>query len=427
MNVGFVGLGKLGLPVALAMDLCGHRVMGYDIDPAVMQKERCPYREKGPNGEPSLEPYLQNSGLLFGNLREVVQHSEIILVAVPTPHEDKYEGITPLPDDRVDFNYDQLVEAVTDLSNEIGRTQQEVVVVVMSTVLPGTVRRDLVPIINDYVKLCYSPSFIAMGTAMQDFMCPEFVLLGVWDDQAAEVAETCYRKIHSKPFYRTTVENAELIKVAYNTFVGLKLAFVNTLMEVCHKTTGTDVDVVTGALTMATDRLISPRYMTAGMGDGGGCHPRDNIALSWLARKLDLSFDLFEALMIAREKQADWLTELMCQHNLPKVILGKAYKPESTIELGSPSLLCECLLRAKGYQVTMYDPYIDPVMPAFEPSVFLIGTKHPEFESFQFPAGSVVIDPWRYVKNSEGVILIHVGLGATPAKVGVSNSLGEHT
>ena len=411
MNVGLVGLGKLGLPVALAFDMYGHSVMGYDINPKVMQKESCSYREQGPSGEASIEPHLQKSGLKFGSLAQVVEHSEIIFVAVQTPHHEKYEGITPLPAERVDFNYDYLVEALDNLSNEINRARKEVVVAVMSTVLPGTIRKELGPFSSQYVRLCYNPSFIAMGTAMRDFLSPEFVLIGVWDEMAAQKVQECYRQVHDRPAYRTTVENAELIKVAYNTFIGLKIAFANTLMEVCHKTEGTDVDSVTDALKLATDRVISPQYMNAGMGDGGGCHPRDNIALSWLAKKLDLSFDLFEASMIAREEQAGWLVSLMCQYQLPKVILGKAYKAGSNIELGSPALLCQSLLEGKGHRVTMYDPYIDPTMPDFAPSVFLIGTKHPDFEEFKYPKGSVVIDPWRYVKASEGVELVSVGKG----------------
>ena len=414
MKVGFVGLGKLGLPVALAMDLRGHRVMGYDINPEVMQKETCFYLEQGPNGEPSIEPFLRKSGLLFGSLPEVVDHSDIIFVAVQTPHEERYEGITPLPEERVDFDYSHLTAALADLSKEIQRAGKEVVVAIISTVLLGTIRGKLAPLINDYVRLCYNPSFIAMGTAMRDFLNPEFVLIGAWDEVAAQKVEECYAKIHSCPTYKTSVENAELIKVAYNTFIGLKLIFANTLMEICHKTEGTDVDAVTEALGLATDRLISPKYMQGGMGDGGGCHPRDNIAMSWLAQKLDLSYDLFEASMIAREQQAGWLTELMCSYQLPKVILGKAYKPGSTIELGSPSLLCHHVLREKGYDVTLYDPYIDREKPDFGPSVFLIGTKHPEFATFQFPKESVVIDPWRFVKESAGVTVIRVGQGAAP-------------
>ncbi len=416
MNVGVMGLGKLGLPIALAMDLRGHRVMGYDINSALLQKNRCAYREKGPDGEPSIEPFLQRSNLQFGSLAELVHHSEILFVVVQTPHAPQYEGITPLPKERVDFDYSHLIKAVVDLSHEIERARREVVVVVVSTVLPGTTRRKLFPLINPYVKLCYNPSLVAMGTAMRDFLNPELVLLGVWDGAAAERAMEFYRTLHERPIYQTTIENAELIKVAYNTFIGLKIVFSNTLMEICHKTPGTDVDQVTGALKLATDRLLSPKYLTAGMGDGGGCHPRDNIALSWLAKRLNLSYDLFESVMIAREAQAKWLTDLMCTYPLPKVILGRSFKPESTIELGSPALLCRHLLEDKGHEVTSYDPYIDPVRPNFGPSVFLIGTKHPEFAGFSFPKGSVVIDPWRYVEDQEGVRVIRIGQNSKISK-----------
>jgi UDPglucose 6-dehydrogenase len=412
MNVGMIGLGKLGLPVALVMDMKGHSVIGHDVDATVMQKERYAYREQGPQGEPSIEPILQKSDLQFGSIDRVVEHSEIIFLAVQTPHEERFEGVTPLPCERADFNYEYLIRAVTDLSAAVDRARKNVIVVIISTVLPGTMAR-IVPLMSPLIRMCYNPSFIAMGTTMRDFLHPEFVLFGVHDDQAAAKAEKFYRTIHDRPFYETSVENAELIKVAYNTFIGMKIAYANTLMEICHKTPGTDVDQVMDALTLATDRLISPRYLTAGMGDGGGCHPRDNIALSWLAKKLNLSFDLFEMTMVARERQATWLTDLMVEYELPKVILGKSFKPESSLEVGSPSILCRNLLLAEGYNVTMYDPHIDRVMPTFTASVFLIGTKHPEFELFKFPKGSVVIDPWRYVKPTDGVKVIHVGASSS--------------
>src|SRR5437667_12083990 len=111
-RVGLVGLGKLGVPVALAMSLRGHDVMGYDADESKMQKNRFPHRERGPNGEPSIEPLLQQSALRFGALQSVVDHAEIIFVAVQTPHDPLYEGATRLPDERVDFDYTFLREAI---------------------------------------------------------------------------------------------------------------------------------------------------------------------------------------------------------------------------------------------------------------------------------------------------------------------------
>ena len=262
MKIGFLGLGKLGLPCALAADLKGHEVTGYDINPRVMQKEHVPYQEQGPNGEPSIEPILRASKLAFaGDLDELVARSELIFVPIQTPHEDRYEGATRLPENRKDFNYRWLVRGIRQLSEAIARRGEDRIVIVISTVLPGTLGKHIIPIINDHVKLCYNPFFIAMGTTMRDFLNPEFVLLGVRDEAAAVTVESFYKTMVAAPFYRTTILNAETIKVAYNTFITMKIVFANTFMEICHRIPGTDVDAVTDALKLASERIISPRYM----------------------------------------------------------------------------------------------------------------------------------------------------------------------
>jgi UDPglucose 6-dehydrogenase len=421
MNVGFVGLGKLGMPVALVMSLNGHDVMGYDVDPARMQKDVFPHREQGPNGEPSIEPLLRSSSLRFGSLADVVAHAEIIFVAVQTPHEPRYEGVTRLPDERVDFDYTFLKEAVERLSSAIEEHGEDKVVIVISTVLPGTMRREILPLINEHVKLCYNPFFIAMGTTVNDFLSPEFVLFGTRDPEAVGKAKELYATFHDRPLYETSIENAELIKVAYNTYITMKVCFANTLMEVSHKVEGCDVDEVTNALALATDRLLSPKYLQGGMGDGGGCHPRDNIALSWLARELDLSYDWFENVMVARERQTDWLADLIAEHHRRRGfehnrvgIYGRAFKEGTNLTVGSPATLLAALLEERGFEATLYDPYLDTGgSPFHEPAVYFVATKHPEFADplWEFPADSVVLDPWRYVPLREDVEVVRVGVG----------------
>ena len=191
----------------------------------------------------------------------------------------------------------------------------------------------------------------------------------------------------------------------------MKITFVNTLMEICHKT-GCDVDDVTFALGMANERLISTKYLTAGMGDGGGCHPRDNIAMSWLARELNLSHDFFDDLMIAREHQTSWLADLVeahANHN-PIYILGKSFKPETNITTGSPAVLLHNLLKERGrHDVQAYDPHVDSETPHFEKGLYFVATKHQEFIDFDFPEGSIVLDPWRYVKEKDGIQIIRIG------------------
>jgi UDPglucose 6-dehydrogenase len=166
-------------------------------------------------------------------------------------------------------------------------------------------------------------------------------------------------------------------------------------------------------LFLANERLISSKYLIGGMGDGGGCHPRDNIALSWLARKVDLSFDWYENLMLCRENQTDWLSELIIEHkgNLPIVILGKTFKKETNLIVGSPSILLKNILEEKGFEVIMYDPWIDldEKPPLITPALFFIGTNHDSFLDYHFPEGSVIIDPWRYMPSREDVKIISVG------------------
>lgn len=412
MRVGFVGLGKLGMPCAVAMAMKGHDVMGYDLNAAAMTKEPRPYRETGPDGVEPFDPYLAASSVRFGSLAELAEHSEIIFVAVQTPHDPRYEGVTRIPPERVDFDYGHLTAALRDLATHVKR---KTAVVVISTVLPGTVRRHIFPVINHHMRICYNPFFIAMGTTMRDFLNPEFILFGVHDDDAAILAQDLYRTLNSAPFYATSVENAELIKVSYNTFIGMKIVFANTVMEICHKTPGTDADQVMGALKMASRRLISPAYLKSGMGDGGGCHPRDNIAMSWLARSLGLSCDFFDDLMMAREHQTIWLADLMCQHTLPKAILGYSFKAETNLTTGSPAVLLANIMRERGHAVAMIDPFIEGIPANFakgEARVFLLGAEHSVFKTLTFPAGSVVIDPWRMVAAPQAdITYIPVGVG----------------
>ena len=412
MRIGFIGLGKLGLPCALAASTKGHDVMGYDILPELMTKKPRSVKELGPDGRTDFNAVLERSHLRFGRLEEVVTHADILFVTVQTPHEREYEGVTRVPADRIDFDYRYLIRAIEEVAAHATRPT---IVAIVSTVLPGTVRRLVKPIAGPQLQLCYNPAFIAMGTTMRDVLHPEFVLLGVDDEEAAATVEAYYESVTTAPVMRMSIESAELAKVAYNTFIGMKIAFANTLMEICHKTPGANVDDVTTALKNAHQRLISPRYLDGGMGDGGACHPRDNIAMSSLARKLALSRDIFEDVIETRWKQTEWLADLMMAHDLPKAIIGYSFKAESNLIVGSPALLLQNILEERGFRPLMYDPHVDESpcdLSELPPHVFLIGAKHRQFASLVFPKGSVVIDPWRYVPAQDGVSVISVGVGA---------------
>ena len=418
MNVGFLGLGKLGLPVSLAVESKGHNIFGYDISKQTIddiKNRKIKYREKW------VDKYLPATNLEIVSLDGLVKKSEIIFVPIQTPHDPLYEGVTKIPKKRIDFDYSFLKSGIKDLSETIEKNKEDKVVIIISTVLPGTIRNQIKPLLGQHTKLCYNPFFIAMGSTITDFLHPEFILFGVDNVKAAKKAEEFYKTICDSPFYKTTIENAELIKVSYNTMISTKISFVNTIMEACHYLPNTNIDEVTNALKMANRRLISDAYLSGGMGDGGGCHPRDNIALSHLSQKLNLSFDWFDSIMMQREKQTEWLAKIIIDNSSDRQIniLGKTFKPETNLVLGSPALLLENILKEKNKKVYSWDPYIDEDYEKIKSKynwnnnkikhTFFIGTKHQNFIKFNFPKDSIIIDPFRYISNVKDTKIIRIG------------------
>jgi UDPglucose 6-dehydrogenase len=443
MKIGFVGLGKLGLPVATAIAMRGYEVVGYDKDPSRMTKEPQPYREVGPDGQTDFNDHLAvASNLSFEMSPAGLDGCALTFVAVQTPHEAEFEGATMLPIFRQDFDYTHLRAAMRQLVADI---KTPTTFVVISTCLPGTIRREVLPLLKGSPhRIVYNPFFIAMGQVIPDFFNPEFILMGCDDDQmtgkhAAYELAGFYRDLYAHtdaakaPVRQMSIESAELTKVAYNTFIGAKIVFANTLMEICERMDGAaDVGDVTGALMCADRRLISPAYLEGGMGDGGGCHPRDNIAMSWLAQRFGLSVNLFETLMRAREDQTSYLASIIMRERLvrpqdPVAIMGVAFKDGTALCDGSPALLLADLLRYRHINPETYDPHVEGVSdwPDQKRRIYFIGCRHPEYR--QVPswagAGSVIIDPWRIVPDKPGGDVSVIRLGQTRTGEGTTDAI----
>lgn len=421
-TVGWIGTGRLGLACALALAEHGkHEVYGYDVSVRpydILQGNVEPHEEAGladlvKGNDPS-----RGFGLsMCGDIHDVVQSLDdgsCIFVAVQTPHDPRYGGETPIVEAPVDFEYGYLVQAVRDINAEAERQDKRLTVVVVSTVLPGTVRAHLAPLCGPRVKLAYNPFFIALTTTLSDYLHPEFVLLGADDDTARQQVEALYATIHDRPIHGVSIESAELLKVSYNCFISLKIVFANMVMEICQKT-GADCDQIADGLALATDRIASPAYMRGGMGDSGACHPRDNQAMSWLAQRLDLSVDLMGYVSEAREQQSAWLADLV-EHwhrmsGLPICLLGKAYKPNVSLVNGSAGLLLATQLRDRGLDLEHWDPHVDSggAFASDAPGVFAITTRHDAFPHLRMPPGSVIIDPHGYMPDQSGVTTIRVG------------------
>lgn len=418
MKIGVIGLGKLGLPVALAIEGQRHNVTGFDVSESVITELETHRTERR---ETHVSCMLFTSNIKFESLESMLKTREIIFIAVQTPHEAEYEGVTPIPDERKDFDYTHLKNAVKSVTQAMPEGWRVPLIAVISTVLPGTIRRELLPMIeNDdssqALKLVYNPFFIAMGTVIKDFLNPEFVLLGTDDRDARGMMESFYKTIHDRPLHVTSIENAELIKVLYNTYISTKLAFSSTVLELCSKVKGTDATDITNALSKGTERLISAKYLSPGMGDGGACHPRDNIAMSWLARDRNLSYDFFDSIMKAREKQTEWMADyvrsLHTSSGLPVVLAGISFKEGCDIVTGSPAKLLSYFLAEMGVSHTIIDPHVAgyPIPESLEPSVYFIGARHVTWNRFKFPNGSIVVDPWRCFKqDNEEIKYIPLG------------------
>lgn len=404
--VGWVGLGKLGGPCAAALAYHGgHIVYGYDV--------------RGTNPDDydfgSLPPIE-----LTESIEKVVAETDgVVFVSVQTPHAHRYGGEVPTPAEPRDFAYGFLVSAVGAVCRAAANLRVPITLVIVSTVLPGTFDRYLRPLLNALVIPVYHPFFIAMGTVVDDFVRPEMTLFGVdvENHDAVDDVRELYDPLHAAPAPVMSIQSAELTKVAYNTFIGTKIAFANQLAELCELT-GADVDQVTDALALGTDRIISPRYLRAGMGDGGACHPRDNVALSAVADRYRLSSNYMDFLVRARERHTRWLVSLIDEWaeltDLPIVVLGRAYKPNINMIDGSPALLLAHYL-AETQTFAHLDPVVTPgdvdviIAKLHHPHVFFIATAHTAFAELIYPAGSIVIDPFGYVKPREGVTLVRPG------------------
>ena len=373
-RIGFIGLGKLGMPCAEAIAQKGFEVVGYDIE-----KKQSHHIE------------------IRDSIEDVCRDTDIVFVATPTPHEEGYDGRTPTSHkEPKDFDYESVKNVLKGCNKHMGKTQM---LVLISTVLPGTIRRELAPLVTN-VKLIYNPYLIAMGTVGWDMINPEMIMIGT----KKGVYETAVKAQKLESFYKQvcdnmprvefgTWEDVEAMKIFYNTFISNKIALVNMIQDVAEKLGNMDVDRVTGALARSTKRIASGEYMKAGMGDGGTCHPRDNIALRWLADNLGLGYDLFESIMTAREKQAESMAKAIIKHGKIVCFSSDSYKAGTDLVDGSYSLLVQYYVEKHG----------GTIANGFDTPVEVIVRVH-ESDDITADNNTIIFDPWRTYPKANNVV-----------------------
>ena len=355
-KVSVIGLGKLGASMAAAFASRGLEVIGVDVNQRSIDLVN---EGKAPVQETNLEETISaNKDRIRATTshEEAILNSDISFVIVPTPS-----------DERGAFSLQYAAWAFKEIGKALGKKKGYHNIVLTSTVLPGSTRQALIPILEkesgkkagrDF-GVCYSPEFIALGSIIRDFLNPDFTLIGEFDEKCGSQLEEIYSRVmtNGSPSARMSLENAELTKISVNTFVTTKITFANMLAEICEKLPGGNVDVVTNALGM--DTRIGRKYLTGAIGYGGPCFPRDNVALTFIAKELGVEAKIAETTDSMNRAVASKVVEKllpMIREGATVAVLGLSYKPFSHVTEESQGLYIAQTLSKAGARVVGFDP-----------------------------------------------------------------------
>ena len=381
-KIGFIGLGKLGLEAAEFFSN-KNNVSGYDILPKKSKKIK-------------IEEKIEN-----------LKDRDIIFISVQTPHDNKYDGSLPTSNLKTkDFDYSYVIDVIEKLNQFVNKKQ---IICLISTVLPGTIREKFLNFAK--FELIYNPYLIAMTSVSEDMLNPETIILGYQkNSNKIKIIKNLYLDNCKKvPFFvEGTYEEAESFKIFYNTWITNKINFVNMIQDVCHKIGNSDPQKICKYLSMSSKRITSDKYMIPGLGDGGPCHPRDNIALSYLNQKIGLNYDFFKFTTSIREQQAqnlaNFIIEIYNQNNLELIINGLSYKENCNINDGSYiNLICYYLNKNKVF-FKIIDPLLSPI--ELEEKEYLIFLGHQNLY-FKPKKNSIIIDVWRKIKSNNYKIIFY--------------------
>lgn len=420
-SVSIFGLGKLGAVIAGCYANRGYRTIGVDVNRAYV--DSC-NRGVAPVQEPGIETlYRSCRGLLTATTdgTPAVLQSDASLITVPTPSE---------PDGGYSLRH--VLETCKIIGKALSNKDGYHLVVLKSTVLPGSCDQEIVPALESHsgkrcgtdLGFCYNPEFIALGSVIHDLLNPDLILIGESDATAGDLLSEIYLHLldNERPMARMNLVNAELTKLALNSYLTMKITFANLLGRMCELLPDGDVDAVTGALGL--DSRVGAKYLKGGLGYGGPCFPRDNRALLSFARRLSISFPLAEATDQANHEIAERVADLAASQ-LPRGgrigILGLSYKPNTPVTDESQGILIAKILKDRGFTIAAYDPLAmesarcilgndiyyakstqDCILNA---SLVLITTPWDEFRKFEFSPrngsdGPLIIDCWGILEES---------------------------
>jgi len=356
MNISIFGLGYVGCVTAACLAQDGHTVIGVDIYP---QKVATLNSGKSPLVEPGLAELISKAvkNNFFSatvDAEMAVHNSDISLICVGTPSNENGS---------LDMRY---VEKVcVEIGEALKSKQQYHVVVIRSTVLPGTVEEKMIPILEQASGLkagsdfgvCMNPEFLREGSAIKDYYKPSFVVIGEFDNKSGESLEKIYAKVEA-PLFRTDIKNAEIVKYACNAFHALKIVFANEIGSIC-KLHGVDGQEVMNIFVQDEQLNISPAYLRPGFAFGGSCLPKDVRALTYRAKEVDAECAVLNAIIPSNNSQVAYGIRMVERTGHKKVgILGLSFKANTDDLRESPAITLSETLIGRGYQVRIFDDQI---------------------------------------------------------------------
>lgn len=352
-NICIVGAGHVGLVTAACFSHMGHKVICVDNDKkkiASLNKLKIPFYE--PELESLVKDSYKKKNLIFSSsLREGVKKSEIIFIAVGTP---------PQPDGSADLT------SIEKVAIDIAKNINSYKLIVEKSTVPVQTGQKIKETINRYRAKCNrinfdiasNPEFLREGKAVNDFFFPERIVIGVETPRAEKILKELYMPIKTHIIV-TDISTAELIKHACNSFLAMKISFINAIARICDLT-GADVKKVAEAMGM--DSRIGKKFLNAGVGYGGFCFPKDLEAFIYIARKLGYEFELLKAVKEINESQKTYFVEKIKRHlwilkgkNIG--ILGLSFKPNTDDMRFAPSIDIIDLFLQERATVSVYDPY----------------------------------------------------------------------
>jgi len=361
-SISVIGLGKLGLCSAACFASKGYKVIGVDID-----SHRVDLINSGQNpiSETGLSDILKkckDNLKATTDYKEAIDNSQVTFIVVATPSEA--DG---------SFSNQQLEESLKAIGLALKDKDDYHLVVITSTVMPGTSEHVGKFILEETSgKKCgkdfgiaYNPEFIALGSVIHDFLNPDFILIGEFSKKDGDILEKIYKHTcdNEPKFGRMNLVSAEIAKISLNCYVTMKITYANSLACICEKVPGADSQIITSSIGM--DTRIGKKYLKPGLGYGGPCFPRDNVAFAAFARKVGEKAKLAEMVDEVNSDQIrrienivkDMIKELnKSKKDVAIGVLGLSYKPNTPIIEESQAIDILELLINQGYKIMVYDP-----------------------------------------------------------------------